>query len=347
MGQITTRVRAGGQDASDAFTPPATHVWDAGAATSPFWTNGPTKHTAYMQFRPDLAPAAVVSGASLSLKAVADWSGTKGTHKVALLDRFSTPLDATVVSDAVLAAANFPGELWTAGSRYEYPITSLVQAALAHGSYAAGKYLTLAIESDETTQRLMRAVDGEFLDGPELRIDFEAAADTEMTPYEKVLRGLWWLLEANPEFGRLVPAGNRVNWLGPNRSPQKGEAMTADFPEVRILGTKSRPQYDASSSSSFSVETFEVQVRTGDKRINHLWYPVKLAIVRALRPWHECLMSLRWRGRQFVHLLRPLEMTEGLNVSLANTRNEEQAVIEGWASVWGCEVSMNFRTIDL
>lgn len=344
MGVISSRVRTGAQDAYAVIPAlPASPDWHNDLGTIDFGNSAGNTVVGFLQFKPDLPAGTTINSARLRLTAAADYSGVPGTHTVGLLNQFDQVLSDNDIDLVALQTDSEAADNWEAGNVYELDVTDLIAAGLAHASYDVAKYITLSISSDEAALRSVRSVDGDFLAGPELLIDYTLATPpaSQVTPSELVLRGLWWMLEASPAFGALVPTGNRLKFLGSDRDPIKQEMATADYPEVRILQTSCQPQYDKSSSSSFVIERFEVQVRTGDKSKTTLWYPLKWAIIRALRPWREVLMKLRWNNRQFVHLLNPLAMTEGLAL------NRENGQILGWAGVWGCEVHLNFPTAEL
>lgn len=150
---------------------------------------------------------------------------------------------------------------------------------------------------------------------------------------------LWDLLESSNEFKRLVRPGNRIRF--DTRDPIKSEVQAGDLPEVRIVPVTSKPHLQSSSSSTFIVETFEIQISTGDLRYTELLFPVKWAIYCAMANWMNVLRTLKWHDKVFVLNTKPNVVTDGASKADMDRR------IVGWASVWSCEVMMCFATTDM
>ena len=169
---------------------------------------------------------------------------------------------------------------------------------------------------------------------------------SDQDPYTKALEALWAILEARSDFTSLVRPSNRIKFtsIGTRRSPIKEQVSTADLPEVRIIVTGSQPAARGSSCSAFDMATYEVQVSSGDQRLDDPHLPLKWAIMRAMlreRTILETLQALTWNGRRFVVGIKPTSVREGV------TEADLNRGIHGWAGVWAIDVEMAFRTADL
>lgn len=160
-------------------------------------------------------------------------------------------------------------------------------------------------------------------------------------PLSLVYDSIWTMLEAHADFASLVKVGNRTKFSGTNRNPMKEEILTADRPEVRLVATSSRMHLQRASNSSTWDVTLSLQVATGDQRLDYKIYPVMWAVFRALSTWETHVKTLTWNAKTFVHLARPQESTEGVDLPDMNKG------IIGWSTIWSYEVQMHFTTADL
>lgn len=160
-------------------------------------------------------------------------------------------------------------------------------------------------------------------------------------PLSLVYNALWELLLSSAEFTKLVRLSNRITFMGDNRDPIKQEVQTHDLPEVRLIPVSSTPHIQSTSNSSFLTERYEIQVSTGDQRIDAIFIPVKWAVYCAMSNWYSILRALTWKEKQFVTIGRPTGTTEGAS------KNDLTRGIVGWSSIWSCEVQMCFATSDL
>lgn len=164
---------------------------------------------------------------------------------------------------------------------------------------------------------------------------------SEQDPATQVYNALWDMLEAHKGFTDLVRVGNRIKMSGRKRRPIKDEVSEADLPEVRIIPAGGEPHVQRTSNGSSLVKRFAIQVSTGEEVVDVKLFPVEWEIYRAMSKWAVTLQALKWNGRSFVNLARPLEITEGVSDSDLNRG------IVGWSTVWMCEVIMWFTTADL
>ncbi len=155
-------------------------------------------------------------------------------------------------------------------------------------------------------------------------------------PFTQVYEALWTLLEADGNWTALVKPSNRIKFSGANPSPRKDEALSGDFPEVRIVATWLSPQLNADSSNSRVTARFEIQVASGDQRFDAALFPVLWETLRALHGYRAALMALTWGGRSFV--LR----VQSKDVSVSIGQPDLQRGYRYWAGMWGCEVEMWF-----
>jgi len=158
----------------------------------------------------------------------------------------------------------------------------------------------------------------------------------DQDPFTQVYDALWALLEADENWTALVKPANRIKFSGPNPSPRKDEALSSDFPEVRIAATWLSPQLNADSSNSRVTARFEIQASSGDQRFDAVLFPVLWETLRALHGYRAALMALAWDGRPFV--LR----AQSRDISISIGQPDLKRGYRYWSGVWACEVEMWF-----
>ncbi len=160
----------------------------------------------------------------------------------------------------------------------------------------------------------------------------------ERDPISQVYDALWAMLEAHQGFVDLVRPGNRIKASGENLNPVKDEVSETDLPEVRIVATGGSFNTHLSSSKAQLVKQFEIQLSTGDQRLDALIFPVQWEIFRAfsVAGWIAALQDLTWAGAKFVVSAEPLSTSEGKSMADLNRG------IKGWAAAWACRVTMHF-----
>jgi len=149
------------------------------------------------------------------------------------------------------------------------------------------------------------------------------------------------MLEANSAFTDLVKAGNRIKFTGTNRDPIKREVASAGLPEVRIIMTGSTPHPGNTSASSRDTVTFEVQVSSGDQRLDAVHLPLRWVIFRALAGAYTALGTIEWNSKAFVKNVLPQTVGDGVSDADLNRG------IQGWSAVWAVEIDCWFDTSDL
>ena len=83
---------------------------------------------------------------------------------------------------------------------------------------------------------------------------------------------------------------------------------------------------------------FEIRVSTGDQRVSQALYPVKWAIMRALKNWLTTLRALRFNGEPLVVTAKAVSVAEGVSETDLNRG------ILSWSAVWACECDLWFQT---
>lgn len=159
-------------------------------------------------------------------------------------------------------------------------------------------------------------------------------------PFSQVYDALWDLMERHTPFAKLVKPANRIKYSG-RRQPEKQSIADSDYPQVRILPAGSEVHHERTSSSGSIIKRFEVQIATGDRRVDERVFPLQWEIIRAMHGWQTVLNALTWEEVAFVTSARLLDLQDGL------TLDESQERIIGWAAVWACEVLMFFPTTKL
>lgn len=160
---------------------------------------------------------------------------------------------------------------------------------------------------------------------------------TAVNPITLVYDELWVLLESWDGFHKLVKPGNLVRHLVDDES-NKGEALNADFPEVRITAEGITPDVQISSGSCVLLYNFSIEVATGNKRSDEMLFPLSWEIFRALIGWHAKLTALTWNGTKFVKNLHTVSAIDG-----RSDRDRDRG-IGGWATIWSVAVLMVFAT---
>lgn len=166
----------------------------------------------------------------------------------------------------------------------------------------------------------------------------------ERDPYSKVVDGLWELLEAKEGFIAAFPVGNRIKSTGMSRDQIKDQISDADLPEIRIIVARSSPNEQRSSNTTFDRVTFEIQVASGDQRLDHLHLPLKWLVFCAAARMLDApnaLAKLTWNGKTFVHMVEATTVVEGV------TEQDLMRKIHGWTAIWAIDVQLHFTTADL
>lgn len=165
--------------------------------------------------------------------------------------------------------------------------------------------------------------------------------DASANPIRMVYTALWDMLENSATFLSVVgDTGNRIRQDGTTYMYGKDCLSDADFPQVRIVPAGHETHLEATSNDSFLTTIWEIQVATGDMRFLTL-FDVHWAVYRAMLGWQDDVMTLTWQSKTFVHLCRPLKITEAVGEKQSSPGNR------GWAAVWRGEVKMHFDTSDV
>ena len=166
-------------------------------------------------------------------------------------------------------------------------------------------------------------------------------------PFTLVYNALWELLECNEHFKKLVRAGNMIRFAGKEADNAIAKVIlktanaNADVPEVRILPRGTVPHIQRTSTSSFLTTKLEIQISSGSYKLDEVLFPVQWAVYRAMSTWQNVVMQLKWKDRNFVHLVRPLSSNDmAMDVDVMRG-------IPGWTALWSCEITMDFKTVDL
>jgi hypothetical protein len=162
-------------------------------------------------------------------------------------------------------------------------------------------------------------------------------------PLTAVYNALWTLLEQHRGFTALVRPGNRIKFAGARRDPMKAEICEGDLPEVRLTCTGGSAQIQRTSSSGSITKRFEVQIATGDQRLEYDAgvLAVEWEVLKAMHGWRAVLGALIWEDKAFVKTCKLLDVRVGV------TDTDLNRGIKGWSAVWACEVEMWFATADL
>lgn len=156
----------------------------------------------------------------------------------------------------------------------------------------------------------------------------------EVDPFTQVYRRLWKQLKAEDDFVQLVPRGNRIEYDGDARNPDKDQRATADYPQVRI-----RPQGGAvgivtSSTGSTVEKRFNIEMQTGDLRLTEILFPLEWSVLKA------------FSGTKAGNL--DLSFVENVEIEATNSsdRDPQDDQMQQWVGLWIARVRMNFNTAD-
>ncbi len=162
----------------------------------------------------------------------------------------------------------------------------------------------------------------------------------EQNPLIQTYDSMVDLLRSRESLRGMVRLGNVLRLTGDDRMPFKEETLTSDYPELRIITTDTVPHLQRTSNSTSIVKRYEVQVSTGDQRVE-LLLAIEWEVHRALSSWAATLLALTWSDKTFVKVARPTQVQDGVsNVDLNRG-------VTGWSSIWTYEVEMWFTTTDM
>lgn len=107
----------------------------------------------------------------------------------------------------------------------------------------------------------------------------------DLDPFSQVYNRIWDILEARDgegQWSQRVRPGNRINYAGQHRRPEKPTRAPADAPEVAIVPVPGGDlKLTSSSSSSRARQNYGIRVRTGDLRVHTALFPLRYEIFRA------------------------------------------------------------------
>jgi hypothetical protein len=165
----------------------------------------------------------------------------------------------------------------------------------------------------------------------------------EKDPFSKIYDALWATLDANAEFVGRVRPQNEIRYAGAARNPEKEDVQPADLPEVRIVAAGWQQNLYATSDATSVVRRWQIQVRTGDRRLEVQVYPVEFEILRAFAAWDTVaggLKGLTWNGQDLRCV--PVFRTGG-----DEALDPRATTIAGWTAVLTVSVEMWFSTAGL
>lgn len=161
-------------------------------------------------------------------------------------------------------------------------------------------------------------------------------------PLRQVQLGIWALLDASAALATLLGAkpGNKILFLDGGQQPQKREHQEGDFPQIKIIPTKTKLVLNATSSTAEWFQGWEIEVTTRSQQLEQI-LDIQLEIFRALVPWKEYFAGKLWSGKVFVHWSEPLNTEAALG---NHTKNKQ---IESWSTTWTGQTKMHFTRSDL
>lgn len=159
-------------------------------------------------------------------------------------------------------------------------------------------------------------------------------------PIRLLHAALWNILQNQAEFAAAVPVGNRINYTGTARAPDKDTLSSADYPQVRILARGLRPHLHRTSSGSSLTILWVIEISSGDQRFRTL-FDVEWYIYRAMVDWEAHVTAVVWNGKELVKTCRPVAVKTALGDPQVDKGNV------GWSAVWAGETELWITTGDL
>lgn len=160
---------------------------------------------------------------------------------------------------------------------------------------------------------------------------------SDNNPFNLVSASLWELLN-NDRLNELVRPGNKMKWAA--RDEYKKNVITADLPELTVSDSIVSMNLMETSTSTRVTKLYQVLVSVGDFRLSVL-NDIEWAVLCSLLHWCDRLTPLQYAGKSFVKRVGLPSGRSGI------TFKEQNRGIEGWSTVWSCEVEMHFKTGDL
>lgn len=159
-------------------------------------------------------------------------------------------------------------------------------------------------------------------------------------PLRLIHNALWTLLEANATITTEVKPGNRIKYITTKREPEKRDATSDDYTELKVVPVSSLPKLSASSSTDDWDVTWQIRVATAEQPLQTV-LDIQWEIFQALAKWKATMDTLTYNGKGFIKKAMAKRTTMTLDDS-----NENRA-IRGWTAVWTGETELFFTLSDL
>lgn len=135
---------------------------------------------------------------------------------------------------------------------------------------------------------------------------------------------------------------NRINFsFTDRRDPIKASVGDPDLPEMTLISTTSSANIRNTSSTSMIVRQYDFIAATGDLAITRSLLPLEFAMFTAMTDWPRVLAALTWNDLHYCKRMNVTGVASGISDA------EKNRGIRGWSAIWGIEVEMHFRTLDL
>jgi len=161
-------------------------------------------------------------------------------------------------------------------------------------------------------------------------------------PFSLTYAAIWSCLESNADLVALVPAGNRIRFDGDDRGPDKDVLTTADCPQLRVVAVSGNIMTARDSKGEMVQRNYQLQIMTGDQRLDHLLYPIEWEVYRAFMNWSTHFAGLTWGGAEFVKRVQVNTMSEGMSHV-----NDGGVAAKGWAALVEIVVDMYFNRASI
>lgn len=159
--------------------------------------------------------------------------------------------------------------------------------------------------------------------------------NASLDPFTRVYRAILDRLYQRPQVAARVKLRNRLDHTNGEGDQRKGNAATADFPELELLPTGNASLVYLSSSSVQAVQRYTLVVRTASMNAARELFPLQWALLCAFTEMDDHL------GLPFVIKVEP--STDAYAIAEGGRRGNVRA----WTSVGTVTVTMVFSRDEL
>jgi hypothetical protein len=165
----------------------------------------------------------------------------------------------------------------------------------------------------------------------------------DTNPYSQIASQYWSLLEDSSSFKSLVPAGNRVKFIGGIFNPRevKVARQAADLPQVAVTYVGQTDKVRNTSCSTAVVTYWTIEVRTYPFKLENK-FPLQWLILQILHNGKTAFRTLTYGGYAFCRYFKPMQ-----EPSPRIKRMKDEQGITGWDTLVACRNDLWFPYADI